>query len=307
MEILATFKIIFLGIVLEALPFILLGSLVSSLIHQFVSEESIKKCLPKHKILGIVMASMMGIVFPICECAIVPIVRRLLKKGVPLYIAITFMISVPIINPIVLFSTFVAFKGFPEIVMLRAFMGLAVAWIVGAILSLLEIENKEVLLPWSSDAPVCGCHDGALPVSQLTTKMPRRQNPIHDVLYHTSVEFYEIGKLLIIGALISAIFKSVIPRDFLMTFGENNSLAIMAMMGFAFILSLCSEVDAFVARSFTGIFSTGSVMAFLVLGPMIDIKNYMILRATFKRSFVLFLTGLLFLLVFVMSFVSSIG
>lgn len=304
MELLATFKIIFLGIILEALPFILLGSLISSMIHQFVSEETIKKCLPQNKVLGVLMASMMGIVFPICECAIVPIVRRLLKKGVPLYIAITFMISVPIINPIVLFSTFVAFKGFPEIVMLRAFMGLAVAWIVGAILSYLQVENEEVLLPTSSSVLACGCHENTVAISQLTTNMPKRKNHIHDVLYHTSIEFYEIGKLLIIGALISAIFKSVVPRDFLLTFGENNILSIMAMMGFAFVLSLCSEVDAFVARSFMGIFSTGSVMAFLVLGPMIDIKNYIMLSGTFKKSFVIFFTVVLFVLVFAMSVVT---
>ena len=305
MENFVTFKLIILGVLLEALPFILLGSLVSALIHHLVSEETIKKYLPKNRLLGIVMASLMGLVFPVCECAIVPIVRRLIKKGVPLYMGITFMVSVPIVNPVVLFSTFVAFKGFPEIAVLRGIMGLVVAWTLGGILSVLDLTNQEVLLDQPHKTTACGCHEAEPNLVQLQLKTPKRQHPIHEILHHTSVEFYDIGKLLVIGAVLSASFKTFIPRGLMMSFGQNEVLSILAMMAFAFVLSLCSEVDAFIARTFRDMFSTGSVLAFLVLGPMIDVKNYLMLCGSFRRGFVLLLTTLIFTLVFIMSYMTA--
>lgn len=143
LEKLAVFKLIFLGVIIEALPFILLGSFISSLIHELVSEEKVKKLLPKNPIIGILSASLIGLIFPVCECAIVPIVRRLMKKGVPIYMTIPLMVSVPIINPIVLFSTYVAFQGHPEILWLRAVLGLFVAWTLGFILYITRHKTKK--------------------------------------------------------------------------------------------------------------------------------------------------------------------
>ncbi|WP_341465710.1 permease [Clostridium pasteurianum] len=137
-----SFTTIFLSIILEAIPFIIIGVFISSLIQIFVSEETISKILPKNKFVGIFLAGIIGIVFPVCECAIVPIVRRLLKKGMPLYIGITFMLSVPIINPVVLVSTYYAFLGNPYMVLLRAGIGCTSAMLIGFIISKIEPENK---------------------------------------------------------------------------------------------------------------------------------------------------------------------
>lgn len=129
------FSTIFISIILESIPFILLASLVSSLMQEFISEKFITKIIPKNKFLAFLGASLLGFVFPICECAIVPITKRLIKKGVPLEIAFTFMLSVPIVNPVVLMSTYYAFYNKPLIFILRAVLGILVPILIGILIS----------------------------------------------------------------------------------------------------------------------------------------------------------------------------
>ncbi|MGZ4123415.1 MAG: permease, partial [Tumebacillaceae bacterium] len=117
------FKSMFISIIIEALPFILVGVVISSLLHVFVSEQTIKKLIPKNPVLGIIAASVLGIIFPICECGMVPAIRRLIQKGMPLYVATTFLLVGPILNPIVFWSTFTAFRHRQELTASR--MGLA--------------------------------------------------------------------------------------------------------------------------------------------------------------------------------------
>lgn len=303
------FKITFLSVILEALPLILLGSFISSLIHEFVSEEKIRRLLPSNKFLAIVVASFMGIIFPVCECAIVPIVRRLIKKGVPIFIAIPFMVTVPIVNPIVLFSTFIAFNGDLFFVMTRAGMGLVIAWILGLILSQLTQPDTELMLPENKQSHnnTCGHDHSHTPdLVQLQLGPIKKTFPWRSILAHTASEFMDVGQLLILGAFLSALFKSFISKEAIIGLGLNPILSILVMMAIAFVLSLCSEADAFIARTFVGSFSTGSILAFLVLGPMIDIKNYLMLSGTFKQNFVVRLTALIAGLVFAITFAFNI-
>lgn len=303
---LSMFKVTFLSIILEAMPFILIGSLISSIINEYVSEQTIQKYLPKNRFFAIVTASFMGLIFPVCECAIVPIIRRLMKKGIPIYVAIPFMVSVPIINPIVLFSTYIAFQGSLELVWMRALMGLVAAWALGLILSFADLKNEELLRSTQSVVSTCGCgEEHHINLVQFSIA-PKRKIPVPSILRHTTSEFYDVGKLLIMGATLSALFKSFVPRALVMGLGQNEIGSILVMMGLAFVLSLCSEADAFIARTFTGVFSTGSILSFLVLGPMIDIKNFMMLSGTFKNRFVTRLTALIFALVFIMSSIVNI-
>lgn len=298
-EKLAMFKLIFLGVIIEALPFILLGSLISSLINEFVSEEKIQKLLPKNPFVGIIMASFMGLIFPVCECAIVPIVRRLMKKGVPVYITIPLMVSVPIVNPVVLFSTYIAFESTPEMVIMRGLMGLMVAWLLGIILYFSGKKNEDVLLSEPKEINHSCCDPESIVF--LEVKKKKRTFPIRSVLHHTTAEFYDIGKLLLIGATISALFKIFVPQEMIIMLSQNNGISVILMMLFAFIISLCSEVDAFIARTYMDILPTNAILAFLVLGPMIDIKNYMMLRGSFKKKFVITVTLLIFILVYLIS------
>lgn len=305
------FKITFLSVILEALPLILLGSFISSLIHEFVSEEKIRRLLPSNKFLAIVAASFMGIIFPVCECAIVPIVRRLMKKGVPIFVAIPFMVTVPIVNPIVLFSTFIAFNGDWFFVIARGGMGILVAWALGLVLTQLNVPDKALMLPENEQSQDSGCshdhdHNHGPSLVQLQLGPVKKKFPWQSIISHTASEFMDVGRLLILGAFLSALFKSFVSREAIIGLGLNPILSILVMMAIAFVLSLCSEADAFIARTFVGTFSTGSILAFLVLGPMIDIKNYLMLSGTFKHNFVVRLTALIAGFVFAITFAFNI-
>lgn len=294
------FATIFISIVLEAIPFIILGSLISALIQVFISEERISRILPKNKFIGVIGASLMGIFFPVCECAIVPIARRLIKKGVPLSMAITFMISVPIVNPIVLLSTYYAFQDKPAMVLIRGGFGLLSSIVIGLLIGVLE-EGKNPLkeqLEFYNEGCACGYDHKSL----------KFKPKFIEVIEHTTYELYDIGKYLIIGAMISAAFNTIVSRNIVTSIGQHGIYSIIVMMIMAYIISLCSEADAFIARTFLGQFTTGAIAAFLILGPMIDIKNTLLLLGGFKKSFVIKLMFVIFAVVYIMgSLVNAMG
>ncbi|WP_209123319.1 permease [Alkalihalobacillus sp. BA299] len=268
---------IFLGIVIEAVPFILLGVFVSAVIQIYVSENTLQRYLPKNAYMALLPAAILGAIFPICECAIIPVVRRLIKKGMPLHVGVVFLVAAPILNPVVAASTFYAFRT--DLTVLYARMGLAfvLAIIIGAIMYII-FKNKDQL-KWTKE--------------ELTGRVmapigtPKKPNRIKLTLYHAADEFFLMGKYLIIGAFIAALFQTLLDRNILLTIGSNEWSSTGVMMAFAFILSLCSEADAFVAASFGNTFTTGSIIAFLVYGPMLDLKNTIMLFAFFRAKFVI--------------------
>lgn len=307
-NVLQSFTTIFISIILEAFPFIILGVFISSAIQMFISEETIAKLIPKNKFVGLVAAASIGIIFPVCDCAIVPIARGLLKKGVPLYIAITFMLSVPIINPVVLSSTYYAFLNNPHMVVLRGFIGWTSSIIIGYIISKLDNKHskttrlKELLFNArtfhcesdphkhisSSHEHSCCCHH------EHNHHNPNdKRNFIHvvsHILEHVSSELNEVGKFIIVGAFLSALMQTVIPRKYILSVGNHKILSILVMIFLAYIMCVCSETDAFIARTFVGQFTSGSIIAFLICGPMIDIKNTLMLNDVFNWKFIFKLT-----------------
>ncbi|SDY59281.1 hypothetical protein SAMN05421736_102356 [Evansella caseinilytica] len=274
---------IFLSIVLEAIPFILLGVFISSLIQIYVSEETLQRFIPKNAIAALIPAALLGAILPLCECAIVPVVRRLIKKGMPLHIGVVFLVAAPILNPIVFASTYFAFKDpFSQTnTVLYSRMGLAfvLSIIIGAIFYAVFKNNSQQL---RGNVPVHHDHS-----HQYEEKKPTIFSRIRDAFYHAVDEFFMMGKYLIIGAFIAALFQTFLNRDVLQSIGTNDYSSTMVMMGFAYLLSLCSEADAFVASSFRSSFSEMSLVAFLVYGPMLDLKNTFMLFALFKSRFVL--------------------
>ncbi|ARK29478.1 permease [Halalkalibacter krulwichiae] len=281
---------IFLGIVIEAIPFILLGVFVSALIQIYVKEEIIHRYLPKNAYAALLPAAVLGAIFPICECAIVPIVRRLIKKGMPLHVGVVFLVAAPILNPVVAASTFFAFRT--DLTVLYARMGLAfiLSIIIGAILYAI-FKNRDQL-KWTKDELV----GQQIVIDSKVT--PRKMNRLKQTLYHAADEFFLMGKFLILGAFIAALFQTFLDRSVLLAIGSNEWSSTAVMMAFAFLLSLCSEADAFVAASFGSTFTTGSLIAFLVYGPMIDLKNTIMLFAFFKAKFVLYFIGVVTIVVF---------
>lgn len=277
---------IFLSIVLEAIPFILLGVFFSALIQIYVKEETIQRFLPKNAFAALLPAAMMGAIFPVCECAIIPVVRRLIKKGMPLHIGVVFLVAAPILNPVVFASTFFAFRN--NLTVLYSRMGLAfiLAIIIGAILYLLFKNSQQ--LNWSKEELVgAGAtgQQGSFGVDvEGNVRMLSRWK---QTMYHATDEFFDMGKFLIAGALIAAVIQTFLDRQLLLNIGSNEWSSTFVMMMFAYILSLCSEADAFVAASFGGTFTVGSIVAFLVYGPMLDLKNTILLFAYFRTKFVI--------------------
>jgi uncharacterized membrane protein YraQ (UPF0718 family) len=264
----------------------MIGAFVSSIIQVFVSEATIAKILPKNKFLGLLAASLVGIIFPLCECAIIPIARRLIKKGMPVYMAVTFMLAVPIVNPVVMLSTYYAFHNKPYMVFIRGGFGILIAISIGFFMGILEGKKSPVKNLTADYDMSCGCgydHSGR-----------SGKWKIYDIIQHANSELYDIGKLLILGACISAVFQTAVSREYILILGEHPVYSILAMMAFAFLLSLCSEADAFIGSTFLGQFTFGGISSFLLLGPMIDIKNTLMLTSSFKKSFVLKLMLLIF-------------
>lgn len=282
LSVMQNFSTIFISIVLEAMPFIMLGAFISALMQEFISEQFIKKIIPRNKFLGFLGAALMGIIFPVCECAIVPITKRLMKKGVPVGIAVTFMLAVPIVNPIVLMSTYYAFYDRPSMVLIRGGFGLLVAIIIGVLIDYSEKGNPPPIKQDSYESDYkcyCGC--------DYETGSSYNHSKLKGVLEHTSKELLAISKYLIFGAVISSIYQVTVSNQFTAAIGNHQYYSILTMMALAFILSICSEADAFIARTFLGQFTTGSVAAFLILGPMIDIKNTLMLSGNFKLRIVI--------------------
>ncbi|MBW3111470.1 permease [Bacillus sp. MCCB 382] len=265
---------IFLSILLEAIPFILIGVFASALIQIFVSESLLQRLVPKRfPYLSLLPAVFVGALLPVCECAIVPVARRLIKKGMPTHLAIVIMVTAPILNPIVLLSTYYAFQNDLTVVIGRMVIAFVAALIIGALLYKL-FGRQNPLKKRSHDHE----HDH-----------DHSSNKLMQTLVHASDEFFDMGKFLIIGALLAAVFQTYIDREAIVALGSNDWAGPGVMMGFAFIMSLCSEADAFVASSFGNLFSTSSLLAFLVYGPMIDFKNTLLMLAYFKKRFVLLL------------------
>lgn len=300
------FTVMLLSILFEAMPFVLIGAFVSSLIQLFVSETFIARIIPQNRFLGLLAASLMGIIFPVCECAIVPIMRRLTKKGVPLHISLTFMLAVPIANPVVLLSTYYAFSGQLEIVFLRGFFGILGAITIGHFAGRMAGGVSPL-----KDTKYGGDLRPVAPVTQLSLQMPSKfqkiKSNINQIIGHTAGEFYDVGKFLIIGATLSAAMQTFVPREAILSIGSGGIASIIVMMSMAFVLSLCSEADAFIARTFLGQFTTGSIIGFLIYGPMIDIKNTMMLSGVmhgkFLVKFIALITGVCFILALLVNLV----
>jgi uncharacterized protein len=289
---LESFKILFLSIILEAFPFILLGILFSALLQVFVSEQWIARLTPRNPAAGVLYGSLLGLLFPLCECGMIPVVRRLIRKGLPAYIGIVYIIAGPIVNPVVFASTWSAFRTRPELAYSRMGLALAVSITVGLLLFRFMRTN-----PLKT---VHGQHD-----HHHDDHAHHGHSRFSSTLAHASDEFFEMGKYLIFGALLTALIQTAVTRETLASIGDHPWFSHLFMMGFAFLLSICSTSDAFVAASFTGTFDDGSLLAFLVFGPMIDLKNTLMLLSTFRVKVVLGLIAAIGLLVLIGSWLTE--
>lgn len=277
-------KTLFLSILLEAIPFVLLGVFFSALIQTFVTDEQVRRWTPKNPLIALPFAASLGFLFPVCECAIVPIVRRLIQKGMSAYVGIVFMLAGPIVNPVVMAATYTAFQRQPEMVVYRSVLAFVVAILTGLILWLFRGKNP---LKIGTEKQI----EHEILHVQASAKS------IGATFKHAVDEFFDMGKFLIFGALVSSILQVYFSRETLASVGQTPLQAHLAMMGLGYVFSLCSEADAFIAASFAGSFSKSSLLAFLVFGPMIDFKNTLMLFGAFRFTFVVKVMAIVTLLV----------
>ncbi len=278
------FNTIFLSILIEAIPFVLIGVFIAGIIQVFVTEDQLRRIIPKNRFLAVAMSCFVGALFPACECGIVPIVRRLVAKGVPIFAGVGFLLTGPLINPIVTFSTYMAFGQDSKIAILRMVLGFIIAFIIALVISLFFKGNQ---LKKGQE----------LDREALLTKPPFIDRWKH-MFQHSIDEFFSMGKYLVLGALLAAFVQTFVSTKAMVGLGEGIIASTIVMMGLAYLLSLCSEADAFIAASFRHLFPETSLLAFLIYGPMLDLKNTMMMMSIFKFKFVIVLVSIITLVVF---------
>ena len=312
---------LFLSLLVEAMPFLLLGVLFSGLLLLFVDERKLIAKLPKHPLLGALIGSMVGFLFPVCECGNVPVARRLLMQGVPSPVAIGFLLAAPTINPIVIWATWTAFRDQPEIVVLRVVFSLAIATIIGWVFSaqadLQPLLQPAVAASWKSNVKQSKSQESKSDLLQSGTYwLAQGSNPVRMdatilqatlaatnaskplpyrlrlLLDNTVQELRELGSVLVVGSAIAAAIQVLVPREVILNLGGGEITSILTMMLLAGLVSICSTVDSFFALSFASTFTSGSLLAFLVFGPMIDLKGVGLLLSIFKPRAVIYLFAL---------------
>ncbi|MBD2514455.1 permease [Nostoc sp. FACHB-973] len=324
---------LFLSLLVEAMPFLLLGVLFSSLLLFFVDERKLVEKMPKNPLLGALVGSMIGFLFPVCECGNVPVARRFLIQGVPTPVAIGFLLAAPTINPVVIWATWTAFRDQPEIVVLRVVFSLSIATIIGFVFSFQKDLNPIVqpaiarYMKFNPPAPpetkrrgkryqiqeestvpnilqsgsyILGGKAGLpmridanlVPPTIISTPNKPLADKLRLVIDNSIQELRELGGVMVLGSAIAAAIQVLAPRELILSLGAGPISSIVVMLILAVVVSICSTVDSFFALSFASTFSSGSLLAFLVFGPMIDIKGVGLMLSIFKPKTVFYLFAL---------------
>jgi uncharacterized membrane protein YraQ (UPF0718 family) len=270
---------VFVAVVIQALPFLVLGVLLSAVIAVFVPPSFFARALPNRPALAVPVAGIAGAILPGCECASVPVAGALVRRGVTPAAALAFLLSAPAINPIVLTATAVAFPRNPEMVLARFVASLLVACVMGWLWQ--RLGRTDWLRP-----PARPAHDGLGKGAAFWGSVR------HDVMH--------AGGFLVVGAMAAATLKAVVPASWLQAAAGNPVVSVLALAILAVLLSICSEADAFVVASLSQ-FSLTARLAFLVVGPMIDLKLFAMQVGTFGRGFALRFAPATFALAILMS------
>jgi len=290
------FTTVFLGIFIEAIPFLLLGTIGSGFVEAFLDHNQIQRLIPRRALPGAIVGSLLGMIFPICECGVVPLTRRLFSKGLPVTAGIAFLLAAPVLNPIVILSTSAAF-GWGWMLVGRVGLTMLMAVIIGLLFSVMK-SPAEILLAskWTTPAAL------ATPVLDLPAPRRTFREKFSQMAVIAGDEFFEMGRYLILGASLAAGMQALIPQQVMLQLGRGPVTSVLVMLALAVILSICSTVDAFVVLGFASTFSSGAILAFLIFGPMVDIKTTFMYLSVFKKRSVIYLI----LLPFAMSFLAGL-
>ena len=284
----------FSSVLWEAMPFVVLGAVVAGVLEEFLPQEALTRFLPKAVLPSVMIGAVLGLLFPMCECGIVVVMRRLLRKGLPLSCCIAYMLAGPVINGVVIFSTWVAFKDHkigPEMVGMRVGLAFIVACVTGLIVHLQFRRYGNALLTATAIPPAQPKDD---PASADTPPAPAPREPLMRRLGNISAtalhDFVDIMVFLILGCVLAALARVYITDGQIEEISTKQPfLAIPAMMLLSVLMCLCSVADAFVAASFTKLDVSGK-LAFLVLGPMLDLKLLLMFTRVFRARLIVTIT-----------------
>lgn len=293
---LQTFVTIFLSIFIEAAPFLLAGSIVSGLLEVYVDKDMIYRFIPRNPVTAALMGGALGIIFPVCECGVVPVTRRLYQKGLPVSMGIAFMLAAPVVNPVVIASTYAAF-GWSSILLGRLLFTFLIASFIGLLFYF--AKPKDIFLPEQERAFNEGQHhDHDHEHSEHSEHCEHCQHDhapapsgsrFWEAMGLAGDDFVDMARYLIVGSMLAAAMQTLVPQPVLLALGDGAITSIVAMMVLAFVLSVCSTVDAFLALAFVNSFPPAAILAFLVFGPMVDIKSALMFLGVFNRRTVLYL------------------
>ncbi len=306
-ESIKTFSVVFCAIMFEAAPFMLLGSLIGGIIEAFVSRERLNRLIPAGKVLPIFIAAGLGLILPICECAIVPVVRRLCGKGLPPAAAIAYLLGGPAVNPLVAFSTALAYQWDWRLAGLRLLLGYTLA--VGISLFLQRLLSGKPILLESLNTPQAHTHScSCCTHTHSHTQPDTSTNPVqifarklYAAIIHASEDFLGAGHYLVIGAFIAALAQTYIDREFFTRFSAYPVLPTLLLIALAVLLNLCSETDAFIAASLRNLLPLSSQLAFMLTGPIFDLKLLLMYQQVFTRRTIIALACTILLSVFTVS------
>lgn len=288
---LIVFSTRFLESFIEAAPFLLLGTLISGLLDAFISRDDLRRYAPRHPVPAVLVGGLLGLVFPVGAYGVVPITRRLFHKGLSLPAGIAFLLAGPVVNPVVIASTYAALhQRAPELVYLRGVVALGVAVIIGLIFSLQPRPERTLRgdIPPAPDAPSPAGHD-------QSSRMALAPGLRH-ALRLAGTESVEMGRCLILGAALAASLQMVVSQGELKALATNPVNAVPVMQGLAVLRSVGSIADAATARSLLDTFAPGSILAFLTFGPVFNLKSTLLLLTVLRRRAVLTLIVLALLL-----------
>lgn len=282
-----SFALTVVSLFLEGLPFLLLGSAAAAVVRSFLPADVLPRLERRAGVFGLPLVALTGLLAPVCECAIVPTVRSLRDRGLSLPYAITVLTSVPIVNPIVIASTIAAFPGRSSMVIARVGGGWLVALLTGLVFSLaptaastrpapggLNGRRRNAGGPGAGESLPAG-HSHTTGHVAAHTRWSQRLLALTREMLH---EFLEVSRYFMTGVLLASLVQVLVAPERFAVLRSYEFAAILMMIGLAWMLSVCSEADAFIGKAFLPMLPSSAVLAFLVFGPMLDLKNTVMLR-----------------------------
>ena len=268
-----------LGVIIEALPFVMLGLFFSIIVRLWLPHDWLLKYLPKQPFLRRALISLFGVFMPVCECGNVPLARGLLAKGLTPAESLTFLLAAPILNPVTIITTQQAFSDDNTVLIARILGGFLIANLIGWIYS--STRQDAMLRP--EFIAIC-------------KEKKDNSNRLVEALNFFKHETRSMMPALVIGAMVAGLIQVVVPRETILLLGNSPAWSVLVMAVLAFVVSICSSVDAFFALAFRGSFTSGSLVSFLTFGPMIDVKILSLMRTTYRRNILLQVSLLVFLM-----------